>query len=194
MNKYKGLYRIPSARHPCWDYGNNAYYFVTINTAHGRHYFGKVINGDMHLNQMGEFAHECWLEIPKHFPFVNLYNHIIMPNHTHGILQIAKSEKEEFAKCENEKDFTQKDHSPVFRPSFSSKPINKFGPQSRNLASIIRGYKTGMTIKARKIDPRFKWHPRFHVHIIRDGHSFHNIQNYILNNPANWKKDKFYKK
>ena len=102
-----------------------------------------------------------------------------MPNHMHGIVQIAKSEK---------------DASPVFRPPFSSKPINKFGPQSRNLAAIIRGYKTGVTIKARKIDPRFKWHPRFHDHIIRDGRAFYNIQNYIMNNPSNWGKDKFYKK
>jgi len=194
MNKYKGLYRIPSARHPYWDYGNNAYYFVTINTAHGYHYFGKVRNGNMHLNQIGEFAHECWLDIPKHYPFVNLYNHIIMPNHTHGILQIAKPEKSQFSNSEIDKDSRQKDSASIFTPFFSSRPLNKFGPQSKNLAAIIRGYKTGVTIKARKINPRFKWHPRFHDHIIRDGRAFHNIQNYILNNPANWKKDKFYKK
>ena len=28
--KYKNRYRIKSSRHPTWDYGSNAAYFVTI--------------------------------------------------------------------------------------------------------------------------------------------------------------------
>ena len=32
-----------------------------------------------------------WLEISKYFPFVFLHNPIIMPNHVHGIIEIAKS-------------------------------------------------------------------------------------------------------
>ena len=37
----------------------------------------------------------------------------------------------------------------------------------------------------------FAWQPRFHDHIIRDGAAFERIQNYIANNPSNWKEDKF---
>ena len=69
---------------------------------------------------------------------------------------------------------------------------NQFGPQSKNLASIIRGFKSAVTTYARKngiID--FAWQPRFHDHIIRDAASFERIQNYIANNPSNWKEDKF---
>src|SRR5690606_42106974 len=56
---------------------------------------------------------------------------------------------------------------------------NKFGPQSKNLGSIIRGFKSSVTTDARKIDADFAWHPRFYDHIIRDYTSFINITNYI---------------
>ncbi len=70
-------------------------------------------------------------------------------------------------------------------------PKNQFGPQSKNLASIIRGFKIGVTTRARTINANFAWQPRFHEHIIRDDISYRNISNYIINNPANWQKDKF---
>jgi hypothetical protein len=47
---------------------------------------------------------------------------------------------------------------------------------------------------ARLIRPDFNWHPRFHDHIIRDTQSFENIQNYIANNPINWKEDNIIEK
>ena len=72
--------------------------------------------------------------------------------------------------------------------------VNKFGPQSKNLASIIRGFKSSVTMNARKIDPDFGWQSRFHDHIIRNQHSFVRIQSYIIQNPMKWKNDTFYKK
>lgn len=68
---------------------------------------------------------------------------------------------------------------------------NQFGPQSQNLASIVRGFKIGVTKYARAIHPEFMWQARYHDIIIRDERSFINIANYILNNPAKWEKDKF---
>src|SRR5665648_929634 len=69
---------------------------------------------------------------------------------------------------------------------------NKFGPQSKNLASVIRGFKIGVTKNARQIHVGFAWQSRFYDHIIRNDESFHRISNYILNNPGNWTNDKFY--
>ena len=34
--------------------------------------------------------------------------------------------------------------------------------------------------------------PADHDHIIRDGFAFERIQNYIANNPSNWKEDTFH--
>ncbi|NEW82843.1 MAG: hypothetical protein GZ094_10835 [Mariniphaga sp.] len=52
---------------------------------------------------------------------------------------------------------------------------NTFAPQSKNLASIIRGFKSSVTINARKINANFGWQSRFHDHIIRNEESFQRI-------------------
>ncbi len=36
------------------------------------------------------------------------------------------------------------------------------------------------------------WQRNFYEHIIRNEKSYQTISNYIINNPANWKEDKFY--
>jgi hypothetical protein len=79
-----------------------------------------------------------------------------------------------------------------------AKPIddvykNKFGPQSKNLASILRGFKSAVTTFARINNIQFGWQPRFHDHIIRNDESFQRISKYIANNQANWNDDNFYR-
>ncbi len=88
MEKFNNKYRIPSARLQSWDYGADGAYFITICTQNRRHLFGKVVNGEMQLNELGKLAEKYWLEIPNHFSFIELGNFVIMPNHTHGILII----------------------------------------------------------------------------------------------------------
>jgi putative transposase len=71
-------------------------------------------------------------------------------------------------------------------------PKNQFGPQAKNLASVIRGFKIGVTVNARKIDANFAWQSRYHDHIIRNNVSFQKIQDYIISNTKNWESDKFF--
>ncbi|WP_258098375.1 transposase [Marinoscillum pacificum] len=82
---------------------------------------------------------------------------------------------------------------PQFSPSSKLWP-NQFGPQSKNLASIIRGIKSSVTTQVRKMESDafsgFAWQSRFHDHIIRDEASYQRISNYIIQNPMNWEKDK----
>jgi hypothetical protein len=94
MEKFKNKHRIPSSRLQRWDYGSNAAYFITICTHHRINYFGEIQKGMMHHHEIGKIDTRFWAEIPKHFPFIELGNFIIMPNHTHGILIINKSEEE----------------------------------------------------------------------------------------------------
>ena len=113
-----------------------------------------------------------------------------MPNHVHGIIEIAKLNDALV-------DDALVDDALVETQNFASlreiqQPYkNKFGPQSKNLASIIRGFKTGVTTNVRKINPDFAWQPNYHDHIIRDDKSYYNISNYIVNNPLKWSEDKF---
>ena len=135
----------------------------------------------MVLSKIGQNADLCWLDIPNHFPFVALGAHIIMPNHVHGIITINKSD-DDSNDNRNDDDFVQTQNFASL-PSESQKPKNKFGPQSKNLASIIRGFKIGVTKNARAINPDFKWQPRYHDHIIHNQKSYDRISNYIVNNP-----------
>lgn len=64
--------------------------------------------------------------------------------------------------------------------------------QPGSIAVIINQFKRTVTINARKIKANFGWQSRFHDHIIRDKASFDRIENYTINNPKNWKEDKFF--
>jgi len=202
-DKFQDKYRIPSARLQNWDYGSNAIYFVTICTAHRECYFGNVIQtqnvvetqnfaslqAKIELSEIGEMADLFWNEIPNHFPFVELGEYVVMPNHVHGIIIIDKPNGGNGNAIGNATVETQNFAS--LRPQHHHQ-VNAFGPQSQNLASIIRGYKTGVKKYAtiNRID--FAWQSRFHDHIIRNNDSLQRISNYILNNPMNWAEDKFF--
>lgn len=45
----------------------------------------------MVLNDIGKIANRYWTEIPKHFPNVVLQEHIVMPNHIHGIIELKNN-------------------------------------------------------------------------------------------------------
>lgn len=144
---------------------------------------------NMQLSEIGMITETCWMEIPEHFPFVELGEYIIMPNHVHGIIIIDKKDD-----GRNKKGFKYGVDSQNLASlrSGKQKPLNKFGPQSKNLPSIIRGFKIGVTKNARKIQPDFKWQPKYHDHIIRDRKSFYRISEYIRNNPDKWAEDKYH--
>ncbi len=233
-DKYQNKYRIQSTRLPNWDYGWNASYFVTICTQNRIHYFGEIVGGVMQFSEIGQMAEKFWHEIPQHFPFVELDAFVVMPNHIHGIITIAKTdsdrkivdgvdgggngdgigdgygggdgngdgngdgdtvETQNFASLQQQRQ--QQQQQPPIQPSnvlseTNPQPKNKFGPQSKNLASIIRGYKIGVTKNAIKIHGDWAWQSRYHDHIIRDEKSYNRIKQYIINNPKNWNNDKFY--
>ena len=170
----------------------------------------------MQLSEIGKIANQNWLSIPEHFPFVKLGNHVIMQNHVHGIIIIDKpmdsvetqniasgeqksqgiafgeQETQGIASLKQTEHITSGEQKTQGIASLPSQP-NKFGPQSNNLASIIRGYKSSVKTYAtiNKID--FVWQPLFHEHIIKSDNAFHRISEYILNNPANWINDTFNK-
>jgi REP element-mobilizing transposase RayT len=191
MEKFRNKYRSDTARARFWDYGWNAAYFVTICTKNRECFFGEVVDGRMELSPIGHIANSCWYEIPKHFPFVELGTHVIMPDHVHGIIIINKPDD-------------GRNHEPMVGAPGGTRvrvarfcdpdsgPKNQFGPQSKNLASIIRDFKIGVTKNARKINPGFAWQSRYHDHIIRNQKSFYNISKYIINNPLNWSGNKFH--
>ncbi|BDD07598.1 hypothetical protein FUAX_00300 [Fulvitalea axinellae] len=84
--KFRGKYRIPSARWQAWDYRWDAAYFVTACTKNMAPYFGKIQNGQMRLSPVGVLADVFWHQIKHHAQNVKLAEFVVMPNHIHGIL------------------------------------------------------------------------------------------------------------
>ena len=181
MTLFKNKYRIESTRLPFYDYSSPGCYFITICVRDGHYDFGQIKNKRMKLSKLGHAARKYWKKIPKHFPFVKLDEFIVMPNHVHGIIIITK--KPQNAQYVETQDFAS---LPLRRNGHH----NKFGPQSRNLASIIRGYKIGVKKYANKKNKEFFWQAGFYDHIINTDEALNNIRQYIINNPTNWQKDR----
>ncbi len=192
---YQNKFRIASARLQNWDYGRNADYFITICTKNREHFFGEILNKKMQLNENGKIAEQFWTEIPDRFPFIELGNFVVMPNHIHGILMI------------NKKIATDKIANNILTPVVETRLIaylqkiknnpggfagDKNPMFHENISRIIRYYKGKCTFRMRKTNIEFAWQSRFHDHIIRDTNAFERIQRCIIHNPSNWKEDVFF--
>ena len=182
MSRYKNKFRVESARLKNWNYAWSGVYFITICTKEREYYFGEIHNGKMQLSEIGKIAEKEWIRTFDIRPDMNLKmcEYVIMPNHIHGIIVIGDNEYNK----QGDKQCRDTMHR------VSTNINTKFGPQSKNLASIIRGYKSSVTTYACKngIDG-FKWQSRFYDHLIRNERSFDKISDYIVNNPKNWEND-----
>ncbi len=170
QHNHLNKYRNDTLRLKYWDYSSEGAYFITICTKNREHFFGEIIHGKMILNQLGFLVQHEWEKSIEMRPDMNLTlgEFIVMPDHFHAVIMIGKNQYN----TSNEK----------------TESKNKFGPQSKNLASIIRGFKSAITTYS-KINgyPNFAWQPRFYEYIIRNQQSFDRIQKYIIDNPKNWK-------
>ena len=213
MTLYNNKYRIEPARLAGYDYGSNGAYHITICTKDRLQHFGEIVETDdnpslrqnaspsmeqnvstkdevvpfsvgvplktdrnpiektdyhpsLQPTKIGSISIENWLEIPNHFPFVSLDSFIIMPNHLHGILFINKRENDNWLQ-------------------------NKFGSQSQNIPSIIRGFKSSVKRYANANKISFEWQEKYYDRIIRDQYELDKTRLYIFNNPINWMNDEY---
>jgi len=72
-----------------FNYAQPGAYFVTMCTYQRECWFGEISNGKMRLNECGQIVKECWQWLSKHYPWVNIDEWTVMPNHLHGIIAIA---------------------------------------------------------------------------------------------------------
>ena len=191
---FKNKYRISSTRLKGWDYSKDGYYFVTICVKKQECLFGRINKDKMICTEIGRIACKYWQEIPEHFPFVRLDEYVVMPNHVHGIVVIDKSDDVTVETQDIASHTENKTQNISETQNFASLHqrqwnTNKFGPQSNNLASIIRGFKIGVKKFATTNDIIFEWQPRYYERIIRNGKELMNVRNYIRYNPSKWYQD-----
>lgn len=189
-----------------YDYSKIGFYFITICTQNKTKWFGKIENGEMQLNDIGKIVKRCWLDIPKHFPHIDLGEYIVMPNHIHGILKI---ENPNIAVGNN--NYCSPNGGGVNRNkifcSRTGKSTDGFNISceqqwqtkwSKSISSAIRGFKIGVTKQINKMDRNkdfcsLQWQKSFFDHIIRNEKSLSKITDYIICNPSKWEDDEYNK-
>ena len=162
-----------------YDYSQAGWYFVTVCTHEKICQFGNIINMKMIFNDGGKIAETCWLDIPKHYPNVELDEFVIMPNHVHGIIVI------------NDKNVGVQNFESQQNVESQYNKFQNIIP--RSLGSIVRGFKIGVTKWFRQnTDVYTVWQRNYYEHIIRNDNELYRIRKYILKNPFKWNDDKYF--
>lgn len=170
-------YKNESLRAQWWDYSNAGTYFITICTKDRNPFFGNVLNEKVELSEVGEIVFEEWLKTKdlRSKMKVELHNFVVMPDHFHALLIIGITEfnglNASIDECGNIRN-------------------NQFKSQSNNLGSLVRGFKSAVTMKCKLSGLSFSWQSRYYDLIVRSPEQFENVQKYILENPAKWKSNR----
>ncbi|MCX6792423.1 MAG: hypothetical protein NTY12_00125 [Candidatus Falkowbacteria bacterium] len=194
LNKNKKLHRNGSIRLANYDYSRNGYYFITICTKNRGDIFGEIVGGKIKFNYLGNIVIEQWREIKKQFPFVELDEFIVMPDHVHGIIIINKKIVDTDAAGKRYNNvLIYHDNVNAHRDSVGAcrgmrlQRRNQFGkPKNGSLPMIINHFKGAITKLANKNNIPFLWQPRYYEHVIREQRALDNIRRYIRNNPIMW--------
>ncbi len=131
----------------------------------------------MVLNVIGQIVEKCLLDIPVHYPDVELDKWVIMPNHVHMIIVIYPDD-----------DIVGAKHASPLR-TYKTKI---HGPKSKSIGSIVSSFKSAAT---KRINQYFHtrgqsvWQRNYYEHIIRDENDLNKIRRYVINNPAKWSYD-----
>jgi len=149
-------------------------------------YFGNVVDGQMVLSEIGKWAKsqiEQTSIIRQNNVDIPMY--VVMPNHIHLIVVFNR------VVCRDALNASADKESNNVSADARGASL-RFGPQSGNLSSVVRGIKSAVTKYANEHDIPFAWQSRYHDHIIRNQKEMNHIADYIENNPMRWESDMFF--
>ena len=166
-----------------YDYSRAGLYFITICVQDRRCLFGGIENEQMILNDFGTISYLQWGKLPERFSNMELDVFQIMPNHMHGIIILTDPVGATLAVAQN-----------TAGTGASPAPTRKW------VGDIVGAYKSLVAkdcleiFKQKNPDEMMGklWQRNYHEHIIRNEQSYQRVSEYIMNNPAKWKDDKFY--
>jgi REP element-mobilizing transposase RayT len=203
---FRNKYRIESTRYRGYDYSLPGKYFITICTKNRKPYFGEVENGKMRLSELGNYLHNEWLKTRDIRPDMNitLDEFVVMPDHFHAIIIIGENlynsnidldlvrpamhggSTDDSTRSTDDSTNNGGSTGDSTNPIKNNQYKNQFGPQSKNLASIIRGIKSIVSTYAKKTKQDFQWQTLYHDHIIRTNTALYRIRKYIRENPEKY--------
>ena len=181
-----------------YDYSKAGLYFITICCDDMKHRFGKIENGEMILNEYGQIACDEWLQLVKRFPNMEMDVFQIMPNHMHGIIELTVGSTLAVDRDNAGENLQKEICRADLRAGASPAPTDS-KEKNESISDIVGAYKSIVFNGCLELF-KFKnekmgklWQRNYYEHIIRNDTSYQNIANYIINNPAKWEEDKFYK-
>jgi len=138
--------------------------------------FGEVVDKKLILNEYGKIANTQWQWLVVQYPYAVSNQFLVMPNHIHALIEINR--KAIIAGTERDLSLQQHLHQ----------------TKIKLLSELMGAYKTTVSKQIYLLGyAKFQWQQSFHDHIVRDENAYKNMANYIINNPAKWNGDKFYK-
>jgi putative transposase len=181
INKNNVYLNRRSIRLKGYDYSKADAYFITICTNDRKNMFGEITGGKIMLNEYGKIINSCWIEIPEHFPNVELDEYIIMPNHVHGIVVITNDNP------------VGAGLTPALK-IINNRATARVAPTIGDIIGAFKSIVANECLKLFKMDNRRMdkfWQRNYYEHIIRDNDELIRIREYIINNPAKWGEDKY---
>ena len=173
-----------------YDYSQEGAYYVTIVVWYREFLFGEIVNKEMRLNKVGKIVEWEWLELPKRLSYVELGEHVVMPNHFHGILFIH----ENVGATHRGQTISLSDAEPlqtVTLEGIDGSPLPR-GPKPASLGTIIAQFKSRATKRIWRFPELNEtpiWQRNYYEHIIRNEKDLQNKTDYIEANPRLWNED-----
>ncbi len=79
-----------SVRLKGYDYSLVRLYFIMICVQNREHLFGKIVEGEMILNDAGQIVKNEWVKSAEIRKEIEIHEFVVMPNHFHAIVQIVE--------------------------------------------------------------------------------------------------------
>ena len=176
-----------------YDYSQAGAYFITICTHNREFLFGEIIDGQMHLNEIGKIVESEWLKTSDIRDEVELDAFVVMPNHVHGIIVITGNSSPSepvgaHGRAPNV-DMMADDLGVAAVRADGRPPLRR---QPKSIGSIMAGFKSTVTKQINEIrqTPGAPvWQRNYYEHIIRNEKALQRIQRYIIENPQQWVYD-----
>ena len=190
----KNIHHRRSIRLKGYDYSQAGLYFITICVQDRKCLFGKIVDGEMILNDAGKMADNEWGKLPRRFMNVQLHQYIVMPYNFHAIMEIVGATLVVAPNNET----VGPDNETVGNDRGQPQGIAPTKPKT--VGDIVGAFQSIVTVEYIRGVKQLGWQPfngklwqrNYYEHIIRDEQSYQRILDYIINNPKNWKDDKFF--